>query len=208
VLLLGVDDPDGAGDLRHVAETAEGLLELVPLATQDEQLLLRHPGAGDVVEVDGLQLSHALDALADGLEVGEHAAEPALVDVGHAHARGLRGDGLLRLLLGADEHDAAAVRDRLLDVVVGDVDELQRLLEVDDVDPVALGEDEALHLGVPPSGLVPEVDAALEELAHRDDGHADALLPAPASGRPVRFRRDTGRCRFLAPWGVLPDSAT
>ena len=61
--------------------------------------------------------------------------------------------------------------DGLLDEVVGVVDVRQRLLQVDDVDAIALGHDEALHLGVPATGLVPEVDAALG-LAHGDDGHA------------------------------------
>ena len=40
----------------------------------------------------------------------------------------------------------------------------ERLLEVDDVDPVALRENEAAHLGIPTAGLVSEVDARLEEL--------------------------------------------
>src|SRR5699024_10188674 len=57
------------------------------------------------------------------------------------------------------------------DLGVGTIDVLQRLLQVDDVDPVTFGEDEALHLRVPPAGLVPEVDAALKELAHGDNSH-------------------------------------
>ena len=40
VLLLGVDDPDGAGHLLHVADTAEGALELGLLAGEDQLLLL------------------------------------------------------------------------------------------------------------------------------------------------------------------------
>jgi hypothetical protein len=35
------------------------------------------------------------------------------------------------------------------------------------VDPVALGEDEAAHLGVPQARLVSEVDAGREELLER-----------------------------------------
>src|SRR5690606_19383546 len=41
-----------------------------------------------------------------------------------------------------------------------------------------------LHLGVPATGLVPEVDAALEELAHGDDGHGSSF--------PVRVLRTSG----------------
>src|SRR5690606_24073212 len=196
VLLVRVDDPHGGGDLRHVADAAERAGELVLLATQDEQLLLGQTGAGDVVEVDLLELLEALETLVHRGEVREHAAEPAVVHVGHPDARGLLGHGLLGLLLGADEEDGAAVRDGLLDELVRAVDVRQRLLEVDDVDAVALGEDEALHLRVPTAGLVPEVDTALEELAHGHDGHdtsfhraardppgARTLLAAPPQGR-------------------------
>ena len=160
----------------HVADAAERLVELVLLALHLQQLLLGAAGAGHVVEVDLVELLEAVDPLVHGLEVGEHAAEPALVDVGHPDAGRLLGDRLLGLLLGADEHDRAALGDGVLDERVAAVDVGQRLLQVDDVDAVALGHDEALHLGVPATGLVPEVDAALEELAHGDDGHGGRSL--------------------------------
>src|SRR4051794_24787087 len=202
VLLLRVDDPHGARDAAHVADPAERALELVPLAAQNEQLLLRHAALGDVVEVDLVELLEPLQPLRDRGEVGQHAAQPALVDVRHAHAGRLLGDGLLRLLLGADEEDGAAVGDGLLDEVVGAVDERQRLLQVDDVDAVALGEDEALHLRVPAPGLMSEVHAALEELAHRDDGHAVFLLVTASARRraaavlSVPPPRTAGRCAW------------
>ena len=182
MLLLGVHDPHGRGELAHVADTAQGALELVLLAAHHEQLLLGAAGAGHVVEVDLLELLHAVQAGAHGGEVSEHAAQPALVDVGHADALGLLGHGGLGLLLGSDEQDVAAASDDLLDEVVGGVDALNGLLEVDDVDAVALGEDEA---------LVPEVDTAVKELAHGNDGHdgpsvcAERLLDARSfRGRP------------------------
>src|SRR5829696_6726909 len=171
VLLLGVDDPHRARDPGHVPDAAEGLRELVLLAAQDQQLLLGHARAGHVVEVELLELLEALQPPVDGLEVGEHAAQPALVHVRHPDPGRLLGDRLLGLLLGADEHHRAAVRDGLLDELVRAVDVGQRLLQVDDVDAVALGEDEALHLRVPTAGLVSEVHAALEQLLHRDDCH-------------------------------------
>ena len=118
-----------------------------------------------------LVLEHLGDALGDRVEVGEHAAEPALVDVGHAALLGVAAHRVLRLLLGADEHDHAAAGDEVADEAVGAFDAGERLLEIDDVDAVALAEDEALHLRVPAPGLVSEVDAGLEHLAHGDDSH-------------------------------------
>ena len=62
VLLVGVDDPDRGRNAAHVADAAEGALELVVLAPHLEELLLRAAGAGHVVEVDLLELLEALDA--------------------------------------------------------------------------------------------------------------------------------------------------
>ncbi len=179
VLLLGVHDPHRRRRLGQVPDATEALLQLVALATLDEELLLGE-AARRVVEVDEVELLEAVEALVHGLEVGQQTAQPALVDVGLADALRLLGDGLLRLLLGADEEDGAAVGDRLLDEVVRLVDEGQRLLQVDDVDAGALGEDEALHLRVPARLWVTEVDAAVEQLADGDDGHGRTPVPARA----------------------------
>ena len=139
-----------------------------------------------------LVLLHLVDALGDRLEVGEHAAEPALVDVGHPDLLGVAADRVLRLLLGADEHDRAAVGDQVADEDVRRLDALERLLEVDDVDAVALAEDEALHLRVPAPGLVPEVHACFEHLAHGDDCHGVLLCGSVRT----RSRRSDRSCRI------------
>ena len=93
--------------------------------------------------------------LADGLEIGEHAAEPAVAHVGHAAACvSLAADGLARRALGADEQHAATVGDEILADEAGRLEvEGQRLLEVDDVDPVTLAEDVGGHLRVSRSGF-------------------------------------------------------
>src|SRR5262249_7715465 len=51
-------------------------------------------------------------------------------------------------------------------------EQLDRVLQVDDVNAVAGAEDELLHLRVPPAGVVSEVHARLEQGAH-----ADGVLP-------------------------------
>src|SRR5690606_10200004 len=101
--------PEGRGRLREVADAAERLVQLVELALLEQQLLLREARGGGVVEVELLELLHASEALRDGLEVGQQAAEPALVDVGLADAGRLLREDLLGLLLRADEEDRAAV---------------------------------------------------------------------------------------------------
>ena len=176
VLLLGVDHPDRRRDLRHVPQTTEGLGELDLLAVQLKGLLLGVAGGGAGQVTERLQLLHPLQPLVHRLEVGEHAAQPAVVDVRLADPGRLLGDRLLRLLLGADEEDVATLGDGVAHVRVRLLDVLEGLAQVDDVDTVALGEDEALHLRVPAAGLVPEVDTALQQLTHGHDGHG-GLLP-------------------------------
>ena len=79
----------------------------------------------------------------------------------HSGALGFLRDRLLRLLLRSDEEDLPAVRSQVSHEDVRLFDARERLLKVDDVDAVALHEDETLHLWVPPAGLVPEVHAGL-----------------------------------------------
>src|SRR5690606_6267749 len=156
-------------------------LQLLLLAAAHEELLLGEPGPRLVLLVHRLEHLEPLDRLVHSREVRMHAAQPPLVHVRHADPRRLLGDGLLRLLLRPDEEDGPAVRDGLLDELVRTVDVGKGLLQVDDVDPVALREDEALHLRVPPTGLVAEVDAALELLRHGDDRrHVGPSIYVPA----------------------------
>jgi hypothetical protein len=123
----------------------------------------------------------ALDPAGDRAPVREQSAEPAVVDVGHLHAGGVLGDGVLALLLRSHEQHRAASARQVLREVVRLLDQLQRLLEIDDVDPAALGEDEALHLRVPAARLVTEMDSGLQELSHAYDRHSAAPFTVDGS---------------------------
>ena len=118
-----------------------------------------------------LQLGQAVDTGAHGLEVGQHAAQPTGVDIELADTLGLFLDGILGLLLGADKQDGLAVGGQITDKVVGLFQLLHRLLQVNDIDAVALRVDVRGHFGVPASGLVAEVDASFQQLLHGYDCH-------------------------------------
>ena len=165
------------------------LSSFVELALQRQRLALVHLLEGAVL-AHLLEVLEALDRRLDGLEVGQHAAEPAGVDVGHAGAARFLGDDLARLALGADEQDRALVRGQLADELHRLLVHLHRLLEVDDVDLVALAEDVLGHLRVPVAGLVAEVDSGFQHLTHRD-GHAETpfrVEPRPAVCDAARSR--------------------
>ena len=78
-------------------------------------------------------------------------------------------DSLLCLLLGADEQQGLAVLRQLTDEVISLFQLADGLLQVNDIDAVALGVDVGSHLGVPAAGLVTEVDARLQQGLHGYD---------------------------------------
>jgi hypothetical protein len=168
---VGIDHEQHAGELRHVLDAAERLQQVVALAAEAELLALGQREHGAVL-LHLLEAAQALERALHGLEVGERAAEPALGDVELAGSRGLLADDVLRLLLGADEQHRLAARADVDDRLERAAEQLDRVLQVDDVDAVARAEDEGLHLRVPAAGVVAEVDARLEQLAHRDGRRA------------------------------------
>ena len=113
LLAVGVNDEDGVGELLHVADAVEVGLQLGEFLLEQDMLLLGQ-NLHAAVGFHGLELFHALNAGANGHEVGEHAAKPASVDVRHAAAVSLSGDGFLGLLLGADEQNRAALGSSVL----------------------------------------------------------------------------------------------
>src|SRR5690606_1689714 len=89
------------------------------------------------------------------------------------------------LALGAyEKHLLAAKHDFTHQLLCG-LELAQRLLQVDDMDPIALGEDEAAHLGVPATGLMPEVNPRLEEILDCGYGHGSGA-GVVESLRPLR----------------------
>src|SRR5438128_3557675 len=110
----------------------------------------------------------------------------------HARSFGFLGYRFLRLLLRPDEQDLPAVSGQVSHEDVRLLDARERLLEVDDVDAVALHEDEALHLRIPTARLVPEMDTRLEQLLHGDDGHGDSPFCSSASVNSLRSERAPG----------------
>ena len=118
--LLRVYYPDSARDLGHIAHTAKNTRKLLPLTAENEKFLLRKQLV--ILFFKRLEFFKTLNTFGNGVEVGEHSAEPTLVDIRHPNPGGLRSDWLLRLLLGANEEHRTAVGDRLSDEFVCLVD--------------------------------------------------------------------------------------
>src|SRR6185312_6350936 len=92
----------------RIASATPRALELLALAVEMQLLLLRQAlerAVGDHL----VHFLQALDRLLHGLEVREHSAQPAVVDVRRARAPRLFLDDLARLALGAHEEDGPLV---------------------------------------------------------------------------------------------------
>src|SRR3569833_3273353 len=81
LLMADVDHQQRVGETRHVLDAAQAALEFFELAREAEGLFLAKTLEAAVL-LHGLEVLQATDGLTDGLEVGEHAAQPALVHVG------------------------------------------------------------------------------------------------------------------------------
>jgi hypothetical protein len=126
-----------------------------------------------------------------------------VVHVRHADSLRLLGNRVLALLLRPDEEHRAVPRRDVPEKSVSLLEQRERLLQIDDVDAAPLREDEAAHLGVPAASLVTEMDAGLQQLPHRDDGHeipprlseytgGRRMEPGPARHRHPPPRRRVG----------------
>src|SRR5216117_3124317 len=165
-LVADVDHEQGIGPVVQGLDSPETALQLGELALKVQGLFLRQLLHASVLD-HHLHFLESLDRLADGLEVREHPAEPAVIDEGRGAALGLLADDLARLTLGSDEQEGALVGGKLAHEFHRLLVHHHGLLEIDDVDLVAMTEDEWRHLRVPVAGLVAEMHARFEHLAHR-----------------------------------------
>ena len=141
------------------------------------------------VRLDLEQALVGLDGFLDRLPIGQHAAEPAVVDVVLPAPFGLLLDARGRLSLGAHEEHVATTRNGFAHVVQAGLETRQRLVEIENVGPVARAKNERAHQGIPTVGLVAEMGTGLEQRTNAQVGLLESL------GR-GSFRRGRGGGRI------------
>ena len=166
LLLAGIDNEHSSGQLVHILNAAEVFLELLDLEFQLNNFLLRQT-LKSAVCFHLAQLLQTTDTLTDGFKVGEHTAQPTSVYIVSTGALRFLTDGIASLLLGTNKENGATVGGKLTNEIISLFQLLYGLLQVDDVDTVALGEDVLSHLGIPATGLVTKVYASFQKLFHR-----------------------------------------
>ena len=100
------------------------------------------------------------------LEICHHAAEPTLIDIEHTSTQSLFTNGLLCLLFRTDEENRFPFLGNAAEKIICLVYLAYRLLKIDDIDAIALGEDIPRHLRVPTPCLMSEVNTCLQKLLH------------------------------------------
>ncbi len=158
--MIDVDDEQDVRQRLHILDTAEAALEFFLLAVETEDFFLREALESAFLG-HGFQHHQAFDRLTDGLVVRQHASEPAIADKRHPGASRMIADRIAGCAFGANEQHLAAIGDRCLDECAGLASQWKALLEVDDMDLVALAEDVGSHLRVPEAGLVTKMHASL-----------------------------------------------
>ena len=161
--LVGVDDDQQVRCGPHFTNTAKRRLQFCLFAFQTQTLFLGQAfGAGLELLVDFLETG---DRVGNSLPVGQRAAEPAVVHVVLSRTLGCFCNRFLRLTLGADEQDAAALGDGFAHRVQRSVEQRNGLRQVNDVDATALTIDKLVHARVPTVCLVAKMYACFEQLA-------------------------------------------
>ena len=147
----------------EVGDRTQVLLQFLAL-TYDLQFLALRDVVERTVVHHLVDLAHFLHSLTDGGEIGEHTTCPTLGDVRHAYFLSVLCDNFLCLLLRTNEQHLAATA----------YDTLQRLscffylqhglVQVDDVNAIALHVDVGSHSGIPLTFEVAKMCTSLQEL--------------------------------------------
>ena len=163
MLLHYVNHEESRRQTSKVSNRTEVLLKFLALTSNLQFLTLGNVVEGAIVHhlIDG---GHLLHSLADGGEVGKHTASPTLRDVRHAYALCSSSDNVLTLLLGAYEENLTTAACDSLKSLSSFVDFYYGLVQIDDMDTVALHEDIRSHCRIPFALEVAEVATCFKQL--------------------------------------------
>ena len=165
MLLAGINYKHNSGQLIHIAYAAE-VVDKLFLFLIELGLLLFGQQSHLAAVFHLLQRVKACNTGKDGLEIGEHAARPALIYIEHAAAERLLLYGFLRLLFSTYKQHALSFAYRFAHKIIGLFYFLYRFLKIYNIDPVALGKNIRGHLGIPSAGLMSEMDACFQQALH------------------------------------------
>jgi hypothetical protein len=157
----------------HLLNAAKVFFKLFALTLKPEDLLFGKPVDASVFD-HGIEFFEAVDSLLDCFKIGKHPAQPSLVDKKHAATVGFFLDGVTGLLLGTYEKNAFARGYGIGHELVGCIEKPDGALQIYDINPVASAKDKGFHFGVPPAGLMAEMNPCFQQLFHSNNCHRSA----------------------------------
>ena len=172
--MTDVDHKQYIGQRFHVLDATETALQLFQLATQLNTFALVVMTEGTVSH-HFLKVLQTLDGLTDGLEIGEHAAQPTMTDVRHPATLSFSLHSFASRTLGANKQYLAAISHGVTNKIRSRIEQGQRFFKVNDMNTIALTKDIGSHLGVPETGLMSEMNTRFQHLSHRHAGHSHIL---------------------------------
>ncbi len=165
LLVTHVDHEQRCRQTFHVLDAAQAAVQLFQFALHHQRFFLGDffiPAVGS----DLFQFAQTLDGFLHGLVVGQHAAQPAMIHERRIRAHCFFLQNIASLTFGRNEQDGALLRGQLAHEILRLGEHRDGLFQIDDVNFVAMTEDERCHLGIPKTCLVPEMHTRFQHLTH------------------------------------------
>ena len=163
--MIHVNNEHGIWQTTHVLYATKPSLELIQLPLTGQRFLFREFGKGTILGLR-LKFPQLSDRLANRLVVGQHPAEPSVVDVGLATTLGLRLNHLPCVSLGSHEQNFVLLSRQRTDIVARLGHSRDGQLKIDNVNVVSGTENELSHLRIPIPGLMTKVNTCFKQVAH------------------------------------------
>src|SRR5690554_2189755 len=165
MLVVYTNHEQGIRQAAHVLDTTDAALELFHLAGTQQGFFLGQFRKSTVLGLS-FQLTQTTNGLTDGLVVGQHTTQPAMVDVGHAGASGFFLDDFAGSTLGANKQNLVLFLCQRLAHTHRLIQSRNSVLQVDDMNLVAGTENVLAHFRVPVTGLVTKMNTCLQQVTH------------------------------------------
>ena len=154
----------------HIFDTTDAVLKLLLHARAHQNFFLGQLFKS-AISFLSFQFTETTDRRTDSFVVSEHAAQPAMADIGHTAALSLLFNDFLRSTLGANKKNLITFGSFNTQNFKRFIEGGHSVLKVNNMNFIARAEDILAHFGVPEAGLVAEMHTSLQHIAHTDSRH-------------------------------------
>lgn len=153
VFVVSTDGNHGIWSTAHIADTLKVTGKLLAFAVEGSKFLFAH-GLEFRHFLDVFEVVEAFDALADGAHVGEHAAEPTVVDIELSCSFSSFFDRFLCLAFAANEEDFLVALGEVCEECASLIEAAFCFFEIDDMNAVLVLQQVLFHIRMPFARLV------------------------------------------------------